>query len=296
MTGKALRNTIFICSLMTFCFAFGCSTKKKYAETNLIYQRQVEEMAERIKAIPNNPVVEETTDSSMLQPSPAYDGQRPEAEWVGTINFNMRKPNFIILHHTAQDSVEQTFRTFTLAHTEASAHYLVGKDGKIYQMLNDYLRAWHAGNGKWGGVTDLNSISLGVELDNNGFAPYPEVQIGHLLILLDSLKTKYKIPAANIIGHADVTPGRKIDPNINFPWKRLAENGFGIWYDDELVPAPPSFNPMDGLMILGYDISRPSQAIVAFKRHFLPETALDDEWTAYALSVIYNLYLKKKIP
>ncbi|WP_245586430.1 N-acetylmuramoyl-L-alanine amidase [Olivibacter sitiensis] len=276
--------------LLVACWS--CSSKKKYAETNLIYQRQVEQIAEEIKSIPTNPTVKKLPDSASLLPDPRLEGQREEAEWVGTINFNMRRPNFIILHHTAQDSVQQTFRTFTLAHTEASAHYVIGKDGKIYQMLNDYLRAWHAGSGKWQGITDLNSISLGIELDNNGKAPYPDVQIQSLCTLLDSLCTNYKIPRANIIGHGDVSPSRKIDPDINFPWRKLAERGFGLWYDEQLFQAPPTFNPMDGLLILGYDIKRPDAAILAFKRHFLPEYPLDITWTDHALAVLYNLYLK----
>ena len=81
-------------------------------------------------------------------------------EWISTVNFNLRKPNFVIIHHTAQDSIQQTIKTFTLARTQVSAHYVIGDDGRVVQMLNDYLRAWHAGNGSWGKNTDINSASI----------------------------------------------------------------------------------------------------------------------------------------
>src|SRR5690606_23688893 len=122
-----------------------------------------------------------------------------------------------------------------------------------YQMLNDYLRAWHAGSGRWGSITDLNSVSIGIEMDNNGIEPYTEAQVSNLLGLLDTLKTTYNIPTENFIGHGDIAPGRKVDPGINFPWKTLADSGFGLWYADSLQSAPTSFNPLDGLRILGYD-------------------------------------------
>lgn len=109
-------------------------------------------------------------------------------EWINTVNFNLRKPNFIILHHTAQDSLEQTIRTFTLSRTQVSAHYVISDDGKVVQMLNDYLRAWHGGNAIWGKNTDINSASIGIELDNNGSEPFSEEQISSLIALLTRLK------------------------------------------------------------------------------------------------------------
>src|SRR5690606_38505369 len=142
-----------------------------------------------------------------------------DAQWVGSIHFNLRKPNYVIIHHTAQDSLEQTLHTFTVPHTEVSAHYLIGRNGAVYQLLNDYVRAWHAGVGQWGSVTDLNSVSLGIELDNNGSEPFSEAQIHSLLNVLDTLKRKYNIPTANFIGHSDIAPGRKVDPSALFPWK-----------------------------------------------------------------------------
>lgn len=175
-------------------------------------------------------ILEVTPEAEVVMPSPkefvaGVDGKRDEYEFVGTVNFNLRKPDFVILHHTAQESVEQTIRTFSLPHTQVSAHYLIGKDGKVYQLLNDYLRAWHAGNSRWGKVTDMNSHSIGIELDNNGSEIFPPEQIGSLLILLDSLKANYRIPTENFIGHSDIAPTRKQDPSVHFPWKILADRG-----------------------------------------------------------------------
>src|SRR3970282_2586854 len=111
-----------------------------------------------------------------------------QTEWISTVNFNLRKPNFIIIHHTAQDSLQQTIKTFTLTETQVSAHYVISDNGKVVQMLNDYLRAWHAGTGSWGKNTDINSSSIGIELDNNGTEPFTELQMNSLLALLTKLK------------------------------------------------------------------------------------------------------------
>src|SRR5882757_7012579 len=110
------------------------------------------------------------------------------SEWVGTVNFGIRKPNFVIIHFTAQDSVQQTLKTFTVTTTQTSAHYVIAKNGKVFHMVNDYLRANHAGLGKWGSVTDMNSCSIGIEIDNNGEEPFTDQQINSLLILLAQLK------------------------------------------------------------------------------------------------------------
>ena len=141
-------------------------------------------------------------------------------------------------------------------------------------MLNDYLRAWHAGAGKWGNDADINSSSIGIELDNNGFEFFPDAQMQSLLRLLAALKKNYNIPQANFIGHAEIAPARKNDPNIFFPWKELAGRGFGYWYDDTTnVIIPPNFDNMKALRIIGYDIKDSVAAIKTFKRHWLQDTS-----------------------
>ena len=273
----------------------GCSTKNRYAATNKLYTEQVKTAVEAIKQpLPDPeaaPTVVETADATAVVVLPAAQGRRQDLQWVGAIHFDLRKPNYVIIHHTAQDSVEQTLHTFTVPHTKVSAHYLIGRDGEVYQLLNDYLRGWHAGVGKWGSISDLNSVSLGIELDNNGREPFSEPQIYSLLNLLDTLKATYNIPTANFLAHSDIAPTRKNDPSALFPWKRLAGHGFGLWPDEVLMTPPDNFNPVDALRIIGYDTSRLEAAIVAFKRRYI-QNDLTPELTLYDLSVLYNLYQK----
>ena len=214
-------------------------------------------------------------------------------DFVGSTNFNMRKPNFVIIHHTAQDSVNQTLRTFTLAVTQVSAHYVIGRDGSIHHMVNDYLRAWHAGGGKWGNVTDMNSCSVGIELDNNGYEPFTDAQINSLLQVLESLKKRFAIPAANFIGHADFAPVRKDDPDVYFPWKMLAQHGFGLWWDDTTgVQVPENFDCLQALRIIGYDVSDSAKAIIAFRRHFCGTDSADGTLSPQEQKILFCLYKK----
>jgi N-acetylmuramoyl-L-alanine amidase len=228
------------------------------------------------------------TYAKTLRQRPPAGSMNNAPYWVGTTNFSMRKPNFVIIHHTAQNSCEQTLHTFTLPRTQVSAHYVICKDGTIHHMLNDYLRAWHAGNSKWGGLTDVNSASIGIELDNNGFEYFDERQISSLLILLDTLKQRYDIPPANFIGHSDIAPTRKNDPNWRFPWQLLAENGFGKWYTDTTnIVLPHNFNDLQALRTIGFDVRDTSAAKLAFKRHWLQDTTI--EWHDGAKKILYNL-------
>lgn len=219
------------------------------------------------------------------------DSMRLPAYFAGTTNLGLRKPNFIIIHHTAQNSCSQTLRTFTLPRTQVSAHYVICRDGTVHQMLNDYLRAWHAGISKWGNLTDVNSSSIGIELDNNGSEPFTPAQIQNLLVVLDTLKKRHNIPVANFIGHSDIAPTRKDDPNTYFPWKLLSERGFGFWYTDTTgIHGPENFNYLHALRIIGYDIKDSLAAIIAFKRHFAEDTIPILQGTDK--QIIYSLYKK----
>lgn len=237
------RNFIFLLIfLLTSC------SSNKYASSNREYKRQAKVYAKEIKKYP-------------------LEGNK--RTWVGTTNFGMRKPDFVIIHHTAQNSCDQTLRTFTLPRTQVSAHYVICKDGSVHHMLNDYLRAWHAGNSSWGNNRDINSCSIGIELDNNGFEPFTAPQLNSLLVLLDTLKTRYNIPTNNFIGHGDIAPTRKNDPNLFFPWQALSEKGFGMWYGDtSAISVPVDFNALQALRIVGYSVNDTSATIAAFKRHF----------------------------
>jgi len=240
-----------------------------------------------IAELPVHPLAAEEKTAALYK-----NGRRKDLDAAEAMHYDLRKPNYVVIHHTAQQSLNQTVRTFSLAHTKVSAHYVVGRDGQVVQLLNDYLRGWHAGKAKWGSVTDLNSVSLGVELDNNGKEPFPDVQIQALMNLLDTLKKNYEIPQANFIGHADIAPTRKDDPSVFFPWKTLADRGFGIWYNESYLVTPPAnFNPSDALRIIGYDVTNLNATIVAFKRKYI-QIDLTPTLTNYDLSVLYDLYKK----
>lgn len=249
------RNLFFFAGIVLSVVLYSCVTRP-YAATNKQHKKQIKELVKKLSATPKDSLL---ADSMKLPPY-----------WVGTINFGLRKPNTVVIHHTAQKSCEQTLQTFTLERTQVSAHYVICKDGTLHHMLNDYLRAWHAGAGKWGGQTDINSSSIGIEIDNDGTEIFTEAQMNCLLGLLANLKKNYAIPAANFIGHSDIAPARKVDPNVNFSWKTLADNGFGLWYGDTTgTEVPPDFNAVHALRIVGYDVSNIPAATQAFRRHFL---------------------------
>ena len=256
-----------------------CSPKGPYALTNKIYREHADSLSEVLLA--QSPAM--LTDSA---------GKPVPSEFVGTVNFNLRKPNYVVIHYTAQDSVAQTLRTFTLVKPQVSAHYVIGKDGRVYHLLNDYMRSWHAGVGKWGNVTDMNSSSIGIELDNKGNEPFAGAQMKSLLILLAQLKRAYNIPQANFIGHGDIAPGRKPDPGILFPWQQLADKGFGFYHDAMITEvATENFDSTTALRLIGYDVSNLQTAIQAFKRHFVQ---IEDTpvLTPCDLDVLYNVYKK----
>ncbi len=185
-------------------------------------------------------------------------------------NFDERRPNYVILHYTSNDDAERALKTLTDPFTKVSAHYLIARDGKIYQLVDERARAWHAGEAYWGGDQDINSASLGIELDNDGDEPFAEPQIAALLALLADLKARYAIPAANFLGHGDVAPRRKVDPGRLFPWQRLAARGFGVWCEPPYAPAPPGTDGGVLLAAFGYDVADPAAAVSAFKTHFAP--------------------------
>ena len=272
---KKLTPIVYV--LFAFATFFSSCSTSKYAETDKEYKRMAKGFAKTIKAMP--PVDQR------------IDSLNNEQHFVGTVNMGIRKPNYVIIHHTAQDSTAQTLKTFTLKRPQTSAHYVIGRDGKVYQMVNDYLRAQHAGAGKWGSVTDMNSCSIGIEMDNNGTTdPWTDAQINSLCSVLATLKKKYSIPTANFIGHADYAPGRKNDPK-NFPWKTLAKKGFGFWYDDVLTLPPADFDTTAALRIIGYNVTNLGNAINAFKIHF---AAGNNEKTLTEPDklILYNLYKK----
>ena len=222
--------------------------------------------------------------------------RNPMATWVASPNFDARRAQVIVLHYTEQESVRQSLRTLRTRNSggRVSAHYLVGEDGRIHQLVSDEHRAWHAGAGSWGTIHELNSASIGIEIDNDGREPFGEAQIAALLRLLDDLTARHLIPKSAVIGHSDLAPGRKIDPGPLFPWKRLFAAGYGIWPDPAAPPPPPHFDPLVALRLIGYSTDDPEAAIHAYRMRFRGDNArsLDEE----DLRILHALTWRGAIP
>jgi len=216
--------------------------------------------------------------------------RNPLAQWHPSPNYSERKPQYIVIHYTAHQSAKSALATLTDANRgerRVSAHYLIGKDGTRYQLVSDLHTAWHAGPGRWGTITNLNQVSIGIELDNDGYSPFTDELIDSLLLLLDDLCTRWQIPRQHILGHEDFAPTRKRDPGPLFPWKRLAQAGFGLWPPTDAPPAPADFNPWTALALMGYPLDDRPATVQAFRHRYrgLEGRELDEE----DLRILYAL-------
>lgn len=150
---------------------------------------------------------------------------------------------------------------------EVSAHYLIGGDGSCWQMVAEDQRAWHAGAGQWCGLDDINSRSIGIELDNRGDHPFSEPQMVVLEALLKGIMARWAMPAQAVIGHSDMAPGRKIDPGSRFDWARLAYQGFAIQPAQNTDPQAPSFDNFRGMAhAAGYSLAVDDQTLLGAVR------------------------------
>ena len=126
-------------------------------------------------------------------------------------------------------SAKAAANTLCNPETQVSAHYLIAEDGEVIALVPEAERAWHAGAGQWGEITDVNSRSIGIELANTGFTPFAAAQMDALTSLLQGIMTRWAIRPERVIGHSDMAPGRKIDPGVRFDWRRLALEGLSVW-------------------------------------------------------------------
>ena len=207
-------------------------------------------------------------------------------------NFNARRapPDMIVLHYTGMPTGEAALQRLCDPQAEVSAHYLIEEDGRVFRLVPEERRAWHAGVSWWKGETDINSASIGIEIVNPGhefgYRAFPEPQIDAVIGLLDDIRSRWTIANDRIVGHSDVAPDRKTDPGELFPWKRLAQEGHGLWFEPQPAPGPALkvgdegvgvFALQAGLHRLGYE-PRPSgrydaetaTVITAFQRHWRP--------------------------
>lgn len=199
--------------------------------------------------------------------------ERPSA------NFGERRPgpdgapapvDMLMLHYTDMESAEASLARLCDPAAEVSAHYLIDEDGAIFRLVEEEKRAWHAGLAHWRGIADVNSRSIGIELQNPGhrlgYRPFPEAQIAALIALARDILDRRPIPARNVLGHSDVAPDRKIDPGELLPWPRLAAEGVGLFPS---APAPTERPIRDILTEIGYDPAA-EKAVEAFQRRFRP--------------------------
>lgn len=157
-------------------------------------------------------------------------------------NFGPRKndarPDILLIHYTAMEDAPSACARLCDPEVEVSAHYLIAADGEVTLLVHEDERAWHAGAGAWGSVTDINSRSIGIELDNDAYSPFPEAQMRALIKLTRDITTRWSIPPARVLGHSDTAPGRKIDPGLRFDWRRLARHGLALWPGDLAAQDP----------------------------------------------------------
>ena len=165
-------------------------------------------------------------------------------------------------------------------------------DGHLYQLVADSRRAWHAGPGRWGPLGDLNSTSIGIEIDNDGDSPFPPAQIQALIVLLEDLSTRLNIPRHAVIAHADMAPTRKRDPGALFPWAQLAHAGYGLWPDPADGEPPAGFDPWLALQAIGYPLDDPAATVRAYRRHFRGDEA--GELDAQDHRILHSLVLQAR--
>lgn len=147
---------------------------------------------------------------------------------------NVRSIQSVIVHYTGMRSLQSAVERLLSKKYEVSSHYLIGRNGKVLQLVKDNNIAWHAGVSNWFNFKNLNKNSIGIELENKGhqygYQDFPNKQITELIKILKRLKKKFKIQNINITGHSDIAPHRKTDPGEKFPWKKLYKNDLAIWH------------------------------------------------------------------
>lgn len=178
----------------------------------------------------------------------------------------------IVLHYTAMADAASARARLCDPLAEVSAHWLIAEDGEAEALVDERMRAWHAGAGAWGQVRDVNSHSIGIELANSGDAPFPEPQMAALERLLAGVMARWSIRPERVIAHSDMALERKRDPGPRFDWRRLAAAGLSVW--DEGVGCADADHPLGpSLTALGYPDVAQAARLAAFRLRFRPEAS-----------------------
>ena len=216
-------------------------------------------------------------------------------------NYNERTLpiSMVVLHYTEMKPVETALDKLCDPDAGVSAHYLISEEGVVTRLVPEEYRAWHAGASYWRGHKDVNSASIGIELDHPGhelgYREFAETQFEALVPLLARIVQQYDIPRANVVAHSDVAPARKIDPGELFPWERLAEYGLCLARPEKLELGDPFDNDAAFYLALerfGYDITQGHKAVEAFQRRWRPEK-IDGEIDGQVRAILYQLLLDR---
>jgi N-acetylmuramoyl-L-alanine amidase len=191
------------------------------------------------------------------RPSPNFGPRRGEA-----------RPTLVVLHYTAMPSCAAARSRLCDPAAEVSAHYLISELGQVHALVAEDQRAWHAGAGAWGAITDVNSHSIGIELANPGDAPFPEPQMAALERLLAGIMARWEIAPEAVLAHSDMAPERKRDPGPRFDWQRLARLGLSIWPDAS--GGDMTEDLVSSLRAVGYPMAAPEVMLAAFRLRFRP--------------------------
>jgi N-acetylmuramoyl-L-alanine amidase len=212
-------------------------------------------------------------------PSPNFDAR-------------VRPPDMVVLHYTGMADGPSALARLRDPEAKVSAHYVVEEDGRVFRLVPEERRAWHAGVSYWAGERDINGLSIGVEIVNPGhefgYRPFPEPQIDAVISLLDEVRSRWTIPDARILGHSDVAPARKIDPGEFFPWARLAAAGHGLWVEPNPAPGPILAEGDEGAPILAL------QAGLSRLGYYCPPTGAFDVQTRTVVSAFQRHWLQSR--
>ncbi|QYZ71699.1 N-acetylmuramoyl-L-alanine amidase [Neotabrizicola shimadae] len=191
---------------------------------------------------------------------------------AGSPNFGERRggarPSLVVIHFTAMESCAAARERLCDPAWEVSAHWLVDVDGSAEALVPEEMRAWHAGAGEWGGAGDVNSRSIGIELQNRGTEPFAAAQMAGLERLLAGIMERWGIAPEGVIGHSDMAPLRKADPGPRFDWRRLALAGLSVWPVAGGVAPPSAFLP--SARAFGYPDLEEDVLLRAFRLRFRP--------------------------
>jgi N-acetylmuramoyl-L-alanine amidase len=191
------------------------------------------------------------------------------------------RPGLIVLHYTGMPTCAEARARLCDPAAEVSAHWLVAEDGSAEQLVDEAARAWHAGAGAWGGVGDVNSRSVGIELANPGDRPFPEPQMAALERLLAGVMDRHGIAPERVIAHSDMAPARKRDPGPRFDWRRLAKSGLSVWPK----PGGDGDAPFSlSAQRFGYPDTPPDTLLAAFRLRFRPWADGPEDATDRALA------------